>query len=109
MRIRSRLHHGKTLAAAIAISLAIPVISAHGALAASTLDEADPGAPPGNFSEINLGSDRTAQNFFYRIPAMAHLGNGVIIAAWDARPGSAADAPNPNSIVQRKSTDNGAT
>ncbi|MGH3654369.1 exo-alpha-sialidase [Glutamicibacter sp.] len=109
MRIRSRQHHGKTLAAAVAISLAIPFISAHNALAATTLDEADPSAPPGNYSEINLGSDRTAQNFFYRIPALAHLGDGVVIAAWDARPGSAADAPNPNSIVQRKSTDNGAT
>jgi len=31
----------------------------------------------------------------------------VILAAWDARPGSAADSPNPNSIIQRRSTDNG--
>lgn len=33
----------------------------------------------------------------------------MILASWDARPGSAADAPNPNSIIQRRSTDNGRT
>ncbi len=109
MRIRSRQHHAKSLAAAVAISLAIPIISAQSAFAASSVEEADPTAAPGDYSEINLGSDRTEQNFFYRIPALAHLGDGVVIAAWDARPGSAADAPNPNSIVQRRSTDNGAT
>lgn len=59
------------------------------------------------FTEQNLAGDRTEANFFYRIPALAHLGDGVVIAAWDARPGSAADSPNPNSIVQRRSTDNG--
>jgi sialidase-1 len=40
---------------------------------------------------------------------MTHLGNGVVLASWDGRPGSAADAPNPNSIVQRRSTDGGRT
>ena len=64
---------------------------------------------PGTFSEQNLAADRTSANFFYRIPALAHLGNGVVVAAWDARPGSSADSPNPNSIVQRRSTDNGQT
>ncbi|NLC98589.1 MAG: exo-alpha-sialidase [Actinomycetales bacterium] len=42
-------------------------------------------------------------------PALAHLGDGVILASWDARPSSAKDSPNPNSIVQRRSTNNGAT
>ncbi|GKV71107.1 exo-alpha-sialidase [Pseudarthrobacter sp. NCCP-2145] len=68
-----------------------------------------PTAPPGTFSEMNLAADRTASNFFYRIPAMTYLGNGVVLASWDGRPGSAADAPNPNSIVQRRSTDGGRT
>ncbi|WP_242652938.1 exo-alpha-sialidase [Intrasporangium flavum] len=68
-----------------------------------------PTDPPGTFTEQNLAADRTAANLFYRIPALAHLGGGVVLAAWDARPGSSADAPNPNSIVQRRSTDNGRT
>lgn len=65
--------------------------------------------PPGAFTSVNLASDRTTEDFFYRIPALAHLGDGVVVASWDARPGSAADAPNPNSIIQRRSTDNGRT
>lgn len=45
----------------------------------------------------------------YRIPALTDLGGGVLLAAWDGRPYGAADAPNPNSIVLRRSTDNGAS
>ncbi|PRA06827.1 sialidase [Arthrobacter sp. MYb229] len=109
MRIYSKNHRSKTLAAAFAAALILPLAWAPGAQAASTVAEADPQTPPGSYSELNLGADRTAENFFYRIPALAHLGNGVVISSWDARPGSAADAPNANSIVQRRSTDNGAT
>jgi sialidase-1 len=69
----------------------------------------NPTASPGSFTETNLAADRTADNFFYRIPALTYLGNGVVLAAWDGRPGSSADAPNPNSIVQRRSTDGGMT
>jgi len=108
MRSHSRHEHKRVLATALTLSLAIPAISATSAMA-TTLEEADPATPPGTFREINLGTDRTDQNFFYRIPALAHLGNGVVLAAWDDRPGSAGDAPNPNSIIQRKSTDNGVT
>ncbi|BCW57326.1 exo-alpha-sialidase [Arthrobacter sp. StoSoilB20] len=68
-----------------------------------------PAAAPGTFTEANIAADRTAANFFYRIPALTYLGNNVVLAAWDGRPGSAADAPNPNSIVQRRSTDGGKT
>ncbi|MGO4247554.1 exo-alpha-sialidase [Paenarthrobacter sp. RAF54_2] len=69
----------------------------------------DPTAAPGSFTEANIAADRTVANFFYRIPALTYLGNNVVLAAWDGRPGSAADAPNPNSIVQRRSTDGGQT
>ena len=68
-----------------------------------------PGDAPGTFTETNLGADLVAPFASFRIPALAHLGDGVVLAAWDGRPFSAADAPNPNSIVQRRSTDNGAT
>lgn len=45
----------------------------------------------------------------YRIPALSYLGSDVVVAAWDGRPTNAADSPNPNSIVMRRSTDGGAT
>lgn len=92
---------------ALALALSIPAQAAFAAPAPGYL--ADPTLPPGSYQEQNLGADRTADDFFYRIPALAHLGDGVILASWDARPGSAADAPNPNSIIQRRSTDNGRT
>lgn len=76
---------------------------------AAAASPADPTQPPGSYAAQNLAADRTSASFFYRIPALAHLGDGVVLASWDARPGSAADAPNPNSIVQRRSTDNGVT
>ena len=93
-------------ALAVALTLA-SVVPAHAAPAPDYLLDASD--PPGSYSVENLAADRTSENFFYRIPALAHLGGGVVVAAWDARPGSAADAPNPNSIMQRRSTDNGAT
>ncbi|WP_372698800.1 exo-alpha-sialidase [Arthrobacter sp. JSM 101049] len=79
------------------------------AAASTTTPGSDPASDPGQFTEQNLAADRTAENFFYRITALTHLGDGVLLAAWDARPGSAADSPNPNSIVMRRSTDNGRT
>ncbi|MGY1550299.1 exo-alpha-sialidase [Microbacterium sp. A588] len=94
-------------AGAVALALVFPVSAAHAAAAPGYLT--DPTSAPGSYSEQNIGSDRTEDNFFYRIPALAHLGDGVILASWDARPGSAADSPNPNSIIQRRSTDNGQT
>lgn len=44
----------------------------------------------------------------YRIPALADLGGGVVLASYDGRP-DGADSPSPNSIIQRRSTDYGQT
>jgi sialidase-1 len=44
----------------------------------------------------------------YRIPALAYLGDGVVLASYDGRP-TGIDAPGPNSIIQRRSVDNGKT
>ena len=44
---------------------------------------------------------------FHRIPALACAPNGDLLIAFDRRPDSADDAPNPNSVVQRRSRDNG--
>ncbi|GGL86779.1 exo-alpha-sialidase [Glutamicibacter protophormiae] len=102
-------HRRRSIALAVAVSLAVPLSLMPAANAAGSLNDADPTAAPGQFAEANLAQDRTDANFFYRIPALVHLGDGVVLASWDARPGSAADAPNPNSIVQRRSVDNGKT
>lgn len=64
---------------------------------------------PGTYTEQNIGSTYVGGAASYRIPALADLGDGIVLAAWDGRPGSAADAPNPNSIVLRRSTDYGTT
>ncbi|MFQ4147866.1 discoidin domain-containing protein [Arthrobacter sp. LAPM80] len=45
---------------------------------------------------------------YYRIPALADLGGGVVLASYDGRP-DGGDAPSPNSIVQRRSVDGGLT
>lgn len=96
------------MAAVLGLGLAtIPAGVAAGAPTPTYLDDAT--QQRGTFTSTNIGADRTSANFFYRIPALAHLDDGVVLAAWDGRPGSAADAPNPNSIVMRRSTDNGKT
>ncbi|MGF9646957.1 exo-alpha-sialidase [Pseudarthrobacter oxydans] len=96
--------------AAGAGALALALLAGSGMAAqAAPIPSNSPTAPPGSFQEVNLAADRTVDNFFYRIPALTYLGNGVVLAAWDGRPGSAADAPNPNSVVQRRSTDGGRT
>lgn len=44
----------------------------------------------------------------YRIVALAVTNDGDVLASYDGRP-TAADSPGPNSILQRRSTDNGET
>lgn len=45
----------------------------------------------------------------HRIPALTTAPNGWLLAAWDGRPNNCADSPNPNSIIQWISKDNGKT
>ncbi|MCT9870651.1 exo-alpha-sialidase [Paenarthrobacter aurescens] len=95
---------------AVAGALSLGLLAGLGLPAtAAPIPPNSPAAAPGTFTESNIAADRTGANFFYRIPALTYLGNNVVLASWDGRPGSAADAPNPNSIVQRRSTDGGQT
>lgn len=55
---------------------------------------------------LALGGDGVFPN--YRIPALAYLGDGRVLASYDGRP-SGKDAPGPNSILQRVSNDGGRT
>jgi len=76
--------------------------------AQALIDHPSPTSPPGTYAEQDLAVPGTAGFPYYRIPALADLGNGRILASYDGRP-NGGDAPNPNSIVQRASDDDGAT
>lgn len=56
--------------------------------------------------KLAVGGDKAFPN--YRIPALAVTKAGTVLASYDGRP-SAQDAPGPNSVLQRRSSDNGAT
>ncbi|OBT48727.1 hypothetical protein VE00_00846 [Pseudogymnoascus sp. WSF 3629] len=60
------------------------------------------------FSQQVLATNGVGLFPYYRIVALANLGNGVVLAAYDGRP-DGSDSPAPNSILQRRSTDGGAT
>lgn len=56
--------------------------------------------------DLAVGGDGAFPN--YRIPALTVAPNGDLLASYDGRP-TAIDAPGPNSILQRRSIDGGAT
>ncbi|OBT70150.1 hypothetical protein VE03_00377 [Pseudogymnoascus sp. 23342-1-I1] len=60
------------------------------------------------FSEQVLATNGVGPSPYYRIVALANLGNGVVLASYDGRP-DGGDSPSPNSILQRRSTDGGVT
>jgi sialidase-1 len=77
------------------------------AKAASTADE----APSYQQQVLAANGDNAIDPVlgkYYRIVALADLGDGVLLAAYDGRP-DGGDSPSPNSIVQRRSTDGGLT
>lgn len=97
------------LCAVATLSTLLLLGSAGQALAADDYD-ADPfwtGQRP-SYTEQTLaqGGDGVFPN--YRIPALAVTNAGTVLASYDGRP-TAWDAPGPNFILQRRSTDNGAT
>jgi len=99
-------------AAALIASIAVPASAADAALDPFP-NPTPPTAPPGNYTEQVLASNGDnaidpVLGKYYRIVALADLGNGVLLAAYDGRP-DGGDSPSPNSIVQRRSTDGGKT
>lgn len=96
-----------TAAGLLALALAAGSILARGASAAVD-DRPGAEAAAGSYTEQVLakGGDGKFRN--YRIPALANLGGGLLLAAYNGRP-TAEDAPGPNSIVLRRSLDGGRT
>ena len=56
-----------------------------------------------------IAENNPSEGAYYRIPVLVTANNGDLLASYDYRPNMPADSPNPNSIVQRRSTDNGET
>ena len=67
---------------------------------------------PASMSEAQHLANNTATDN-YRIPAITTAPNGDLLVSYDERPkdngNGGSDAPNPNHIVQRRSTDGGKT
>jgi sialidase-1 len=85
--------------------------------AARAAEPAHPGRGHGKGGGRGTGAEFRAQDLAeggdgvfpnYRIPAIVQLENGDILASYDGRP-THEDAPGPNSILQRRSTDGGRT
>lgn len=71
-------------------------------------DAKPPSAGKPFYSEQQLATNGEGGFPNYRIPALTVTNSGDLLAAYDARP-TAIDSPGPNSILQRRSRDNGRT
>lgn len=90
---------------ALTMLLAIPVSAApSGDYDADSLWSDD--QPQYAQQQLAMGGDGVFPN--YRIPALAVTNAGTVLASYDGRP-TGIDAPGPNSILQRRSEDNGKT
>ncbi|MFD2024889.1 sialidase family protein [Promicromonospora aerolata] len=85
-----------------------PTTPAHHSTAAPDYDVAPPAGGPGTYVEQQLATNGESGFPNYRIPALTVTNSGDVLASYDGRP-TAADSPGPNSILQRRSTDNGTT
>nr|WP_020389291.1 discoidin domain-containing protein [Kribbella catacumbae] len=88
------------------VVVAIGLATATGASATGGVPIPDGGAPL--YAEQNLAVNGQGGFPNYRIPALTTTPNGDLLASYDGRP-TAIDAPGPNSILQRRSTDGGRT
>jgi sialidase-1 len=94
------------LAPGVALGLATAVVApAAGAPAGGA--PVPPGGEP-LYVEQDLAVNGQGGFPNYRIPALTVAPNGDVLAAYDGRP-TGIDAPGPNSILQRRSTDGGHT
>lgn len=98
------------IAAAGALSLVVPAAAlAHHTDPAPDHDAGRPfwsGQPLYTEQDLALPGQGGFPN--YRIPALTVTNEGTVLASYDGRP-TAWDAPGPNSILQRRSEDNGRT
>lgn len=94
-------------AAAAGVLLVVTPIPA-AAKPAPDYDAAPPFTGEPHYVEQNLAVNGQGGFPNYRIPALTVTNDGDLLASYDGRP-TAADAPGPNWILQRRSTDGGRT
>ncbi|MFB7456788.1 exo-alpha-sialidase [Streptomyces sp. NPDC056188] len=94
------------LSTVVALASGVPATAA--TKQAPDFDATPPQAGKPFYAEQQLATNGQGGFPNYRIPALAVTNHGDILAAYDGRP-TAIDAPGPNSILQRRSTDDGAT
>ncbi|MFI9604636.1 exo-alpha-sialidase [Streptomyces sp. NPDC052043] len=106
---RRRLRWGAGLVGlSTVVALAGGVPAAAASKRAPDFDARPPQAGKPFYTEQQLATNGEGGFPNYRIPALAVTNSGDILAAYDGRP-TAIDAPGPNSVLQRRSTDDGAT
>ena len=112
--IRRPCHRARTsrlvpalLAPLVVAALATTAAAGAGAARAAGGAPVPPGGEP-LYVEQDLAVNGQGGFPNYRIPALTVAPNGDVLAAYDGRP-TGIDAPGPNSILQRRSTDGGHT
>ena len=89
-------------------SEAVGLEAAGSAAVGVDFDAAHPTGGTGTYTEQQLATNGAGGFPNYRIPALSVTNSGDILASYDGRP-TGADSPGPNSILQRRSTDDGVT
>ena len=106
--LRSRRLSAASVTLAVALACAAPLAAQADTTPAPDFDATPPQAGEPFYTEQDLAVGGEGGFPNYRIPALAVTNDGDILASYDGRP-TAWDAPGPNSILQRRSTDGGVT
>lgn len=104
-----RRHLAVTLASTVALSLltvAPPAFAAADDPVRTDFDAVPGGEPFFTAQQLATNGEEGFPN--YRIPALTVTTDGDLLASYDGRP-TEDDSPGPNSVLQRRSTDNGQT
>ena len=102
---------GATLQTLTATGNPISVVGQHPQAEPAPAPDASTELPASMSEAQHLAANTATDN--YRIPAITTAPNGDLLISYDERPkdngNGGSDAPNPNHIVQRRSTDGGKT
>jgi len=102
---------GTALQTLTAIGNPISVVGEHPQAEPAPAPDASTDLPASMSQAQHLAANTATDN--YRIPAITTAPNGDLLVSYDERPkdngNGGSDAPNPNHIVQRRSTDGGKT
>ena len=102
---------GAALQTLTAIGSPISVVGQHPQAEPAPAPDASTELPASMSEAQHLAGNTATDN--YRIPAITTAPNGDLLVSYDERPkdngNGGSDAPNPNHIVQRRSTDGGKT